>query len=103
MSEWNRNLNLARAIEWWNEWILKPAIASGNAQMGIDPSAIHRIDWWTQASTWLAGQSFRNMWLVSIDYVDKSAREVVEHFTKAIPIPVPGWSNTFWAPKSDPK
>ena len=103
VSEWNRNLNLARAIEWWNEWILKPAIASGNAQMGIDPSAIHRIDWWTQASTWLAGQSFRNMWLVSIDYVDKSAREVVEHFTKAIPIPVPGWSNTFWAPKSDPK
>ena len=103
VSEWNRQLALARAIEWWNEGILKPAIASWNASMWINSSAIHRVDWWIQSSAWAAWQGFRNMWLVSIDYVNGATEEVVEHFTKAIPIPVPSWSNTFWAPKSDPK
>ena len=103
VSEWNRQLALARAIEWRNEGILKPAIASWNASMGIDPSAIHRVDWWIQSSTWITWQGFRNMWLVSLDYVQKWTKEVVDHITKAVAIPIPSRSNTFWAPKSDPK
>ena len=104
VSEWNRQLALARAIEWRNEWILKPAIA---AQAGkpatasliwIDPSAIHWIDGWMQAtSTGVVWQSFRNMWLVWIDYVQHWTEKVVEHVTRAIPIP--RGINTFWESK----
>ena len=105
VSEWNRQLALARAMEWRNEWILKPAIASWNTSMTIDPSAIHRLDGWMQSTwTWMAWQAFRNMWVVNIDYIQKVWTESVltqEAVSRAIPIPV--WLNTFWEPKSEVK
>ena len=106
VSEWNRQLALARAIEWRNEWILKPAITASTdpsrtiSLMQIDPSSIHWADWWIQNATGAVWQSFRNMGLVSIDYIQHGTEEIItNHAARAIAIPV--WLNTFWEPKSE--
>ena len=104
LSAWNHDLAIARAIEAAKEWILQPIIESKNFSIKIDPTCLSWVDPWTIQSTWWAvGQWFRNMWIMWLDYIQTWTEEVVEHVTRAISIPLPSWSNTFWAPKSDPK
>ena len=98
----NHDLVLARAIEWVKEWILDPIITSWNTSIVVNPTWLTRVNWWIQqSSVGAVGQSFRNMWIMWLDYVQKWVEQTVEHVTRAIPIPV--WLNTFWAPKSDPE
>ena len=98
----NHDLVLARAIEWVKEWILEPIITSWNTSIVVNPTWLTRVNWWIQqSSVGAVGQSFRNMWIMWLDYVQKWVEQTVEHVTRAIPIPV--WLNTFWAPKSDPE
>lgn len=100
LSAWNHDLALARAIEAAKEWILEPIIASGNSSIVVNPTWLLWADGWIQSSAGSIWQAFRNMWVMWLDYVQKWTETVVEHVSRAIPIPV--WLNTFWAPKSDP-
>ena len=101
LDAWNHDLLIARAYEVFNKWILDPIIASSNASVVVNPTWFTRVNWWVQASSvWAVWQSFRNMWIIWLDYIQHWTEQVVEHVTRAIPIPV--WLNTFWAPKSDP-
>ena len=98
----NRSLNLARAIEDLRTWIVEPLKVSWNTSVIVDPHAFTWMDAWAQASwSGIVWQSFRNMGIVWLDYVEKWTEEVVKHINRAIPIPV--WLNTFWSEKSDPK
>ena len=102
LSAWNHDLALARAIEAAKEWILEPIITSNNTTISIDPTCLTRTDPWTIQTTWGAiWQAFRNMWIMWLDYVQKWTETVVEHTARAIPIPLPSRSNTFWEPKSE--
>ena len=102
LSAWNHDLAIARAIEAAKEWILEPIISSWNTNIKVpDVTCLSWTDW--GISTSVVSQSYRNMGIMSLDYIQKWAETVVEHTARAIPIPTPGRSNTFWAPKSDPK
>ena len=97
ISAWNKDLALARAIEAAKEGIIQPIIWSGNTHISIDPSCLHWMDGWIQNATWAVWQSFRNAWIVNLDFVQNGSKEVVTQVTRAIPIPV--WLNTFGSPK----
>jgi hypothetical protein len=103
LSQGNQHLNLARAMEDVRTWILEPVIASWNKTIQISPDCIHWIDWGAQATgSWAIWQSFRNMWILNIEYVQNVWKETLKKaVTRAIPIPV--WLNTFWEPKSEVK
>lgn len=102
LSAWNHDLAIARAIEAAKEWILEPIISSCNTSIKVpDVTCLSWTDW--GISTSVVSQSYRNMGIMSLDYIQKWAETVVEQTARAIPIPTPGRSNTFWAPKSDPK
>ncbi len=102
LSAWNHDLAIARAIEAAKEWILEPIISSWNTNIKVpNVTCLSWTDW--GISTSVVSQSYRNMGIMSLDYIQKWAETVVEHTARAIPIPTPGRSNTFWAPKSDPK
>ena len=101
LSAWNHDLALARAIEAAKEWILEPIITSGNSSIVVNPTWLLWTDGWIQTSAGVVWQTFRNMWIMWLDYVQKWTETIVEHTARAIPLP--SWSNTFWAPKSDPK
>jgi hypothetical protein len=100
LSVWNRDLNIARAIEAVKEWILEPVISSGNTSISIDPTCLSWENPWTiQTAGWAVWQSFRNMWIANLDYVQKWTDFIPRHVVRAIPIPIPGFSNTFGSPK----
>jgi hypothetical protein len=101
LDAWNRDLILARAIEWAKEWVLQPIIDSGNTSITIKPNCLTRTDLWTTQASWAGSiwEEFRNMGVVSLDYV--THRTEPDHVTRAIAIPA--WLNTFWSSESDPK
>ena len=103
LSAWNHDLALARAIEAAKEWILEPIIASGNSSIVVNPTWLLWMDGWIQSSAGAVGQWFRNMWIMWLDYIQRWTETIVNHTPRAIAIPLPSWSNTFWAPKSNPK
>lgn len=101
LSAWNRDLAIARAIEAAKEWILEPIISSRNSLISIDPTCLSWNNPWTIQTTWGAiGQSFRNMWIANLDYIQKWTDFIPRHIVRAIPIPIPGFGNTFASPKS---
>ena len=101
LSAGNHDLAIARAIEAAKEWILEPIIASNNTMINIDPTCLTWVDPWTIQSTWGAiGEAFRNMWIMNIDVIQSWTKEIVHNATRAIAIPIPWRSNTFWEPKS---
>ena len=102
LDAWNMELIRARAYESFTEWVLDPIIHSGNSAIKINPDAISRVNWWAQSSwTWVIWQSFRNMWIVDIDFIQRWTQEVTKSVTRAIPIPV--GLNTFGSYQSRPQ
>ena len=101
LSAGNHDLAIARAIEAAKEGILEPIIASNNTTISIDPTCLTRTDPWTIQTTWGAiGETFRNMWIMDIDIIQKWTEEIVNHTTRVIPIALPSRWNTFWEPRS---
>ena len=97
LSAWNHDLALARAIEAAKEWILEPVIASWNTSVVVNPTWLLWTNGWIQSTWWAVWQTFRNMWVMWLDYVQHWTEKIVEHVTRAIPIP--RGINTFWESK----